>query len=127
MSLRYWRSAIPSPAVDSRNDERRRRGRIRTPGIACSLGEVLDMSGTGLRFATGGKPGCAVGQRVRVTIAGPSGPFIVTVRPVWIRRTGMFRNEVGACFEDLDDASRARIVELVRRITSEPQERLNQG
>jgi hypothetical protein len=37
----------------------------------------------------------------------------------------MFRSEVGACFEDLDAASRAQILELVRQITSEPQERLN--
>ena len=123
--MRYWRSTVPAPAAASRADDRRRRGRIRTPGVVCSLGEVLDISATGVRFLAGGRPACSVGERATMTILGPAGPFVVMIRPVWIRKTGFFRSEVGACFEDLDPAARAQIIELVRQITSEPQERLN--
>ena len=124
MSLRDSRRARRAPAAEAGTDDRRRRARIETPAIACSLGEIRELSARGVRIGTGVNPGCAIGQRATITITGPSGPFVATIRPVWIRRTGLFCGEIGACFEDVNETTLRQILELVRRIGSEASEPL---
>lgn len=82
--------------------------------MVCSLGEVLDLSASGLRVRCQGRPPCVVGQRINVTITGNDGPFLIALRPVWMRKVGMFKHELGACFEDMSEETRLQLLNLVR-------------
>jgi hypothetical protein len=89
----------------------------------CSLGQVLDLSASGMRVHVQGKPPCGVGQRVTVMLEGDGRSFPVVLRPVWIRSSGWRACEMGCCFEDVDEDTRVRLVALmrasVRNLTSE--------
>lgn len=116
----YFRSSTsPRPSKPGERDARRH-GRVRTDSVACSLGEVVDISASGLRVRCQGKPQCRIGQRTSITIDGSEGPFQVFARPVWIRKTGMWRHEVGVCFEDLDEAARLQLSDLARAAVTTP-------
>ncbi len=112
--MAYLRSTVSprQPAPGER--DARRHGRVRTESVACSLGEVVDISASGLRVRCQGKPPCRIGQRASIMINGFEGPFQVFARPVWIRKTGMWRYEIGLCFEDLDQTARLQLAGLVR-------------
>lgn len=114
--FRYWRSnptpAPPAPRHEGK--EQRRHGRVRTAAVVCTLGEVLDISASGIRIRCAGRPAIRAGQVVSMTIAGPEGPFSVAVRLIWIRKVGVFRHEVGACFEKLTETARSQLLALVR-------------
>lgn len=105
------------PTTPSRSDTReaRRHGRVRTREVTCSLGEVVDISASGMRVRCPKRPGCPIGQRIAVTIQSEGGePFQVFMRPVWIRKIGFFAFELGGCFEDMDEGTRVQLLSLVR-------------
>ncbi len=111
--MTYFRSSTPASAA-ARERDSRRHGRVRTDSLVCSLGEVMDISASGLRVRCQGRPTCTVGKRVEIILPGTDGPFRVFARPVWIRKTGMFKHEVGVCFEDLDEDARLQLGALAR-------------
>lgn len=92
----------------------RRHGRVRMTAVTCSLGEVLDISASGIRMLCGGRPDCRVGRRITITVTTENDVFGVVMRPVWIRKVGFFKYELGGCFEDLDESTRMRLIGLAR-------------
>lgn len=60
----------------SKQDNRRRHGRIRCDGISCDLGEVIDVSASGIQINTGKTP-IPVTSDVAFTIHGPDGAIPV--------------------------------------------------
>ena len=83
-------------------DPRRRMPRHATDAVACPLGELLDLSGTGMRVAVKGRCPLKVGQRVPMRLKTPQGAVPVTVEIVWRKRTGLLGNyELGCRFDGL--------------------------
>ncbi len=107
----YFRSSIQQ---STRERDSRRHGRVRTESLTCSLGDVMDISASGLRVRCHGRSTCSVGKRIEITLPGEDGSFRVFARPVWIRKTGIFKHEVGVCFEDLDEDARLQLGALAR-------------
>lgn len=113
-----WLDPNPDAAPPAALPDSRRHGRLKMEDLPCSLGEVVNISASGLRVRCEGTPPCYEGQRIVISIAGPEGPFRVAVRPVWIRKVGALRHEIGLAFEDLTETSRVNLIELVRASVS---------
>lgn len=114
----YWRNELPAPGANepaATKECLRRHGRVRTAGaVICSLGEVVDISASGMRVRCSGRPEARVGRRINITIAGDGDPFLVAMRPVWIRKVGFFKYELGGCFEDVDESTRMQLLLIAR-------------
>lgn len=106
----------PGQSAD-KGDNRRRHGRIRCDGVSCSIGEVLDLSPTGLRVSGSGF-GINVGGLVQFTLNGPDGPVDVRGRVAWLRRK-LFWFEAGLTFVDLSPATRRSISEIARVMSAD--------
>lgn len=74
---------------ESHNDPRRRMPRHETDAVSCPLGDILDLSGTGMRVGFKGRCPIKVGQTVPVKLKTPHGSVSVAARAVWRRRTGL--------------------------------------
>lgn len=90
------RQPEPTPAPCTVN--KRRHGRIRASMVPCSLGEVLDISISGLRIRARGKPPFARGHGMTITIATPAGLLAIDVGVAWARRVGWMHYEAGLIF-----------------------------
>jgi hypothetical protein len=80
--------------------ERRRSGRVRQQSLRSNLGQVLDVSATGMR--TSKCWGMRVGTMVDVTIRRHALNGALRGRIMWSRRTGLFRHEIGVEFVEPD-------------------------
>src|SRR5687767_1398774 len=78
----------------------RQKGRIKVAQVSCSLGDVLDVSATGMRIMCKGAPP-RESSVVPVRIFGLLNPVDAQGRIVWARRVGWRRHEVGVVFENL--------------------------
>lgn len=93
----------------------RKAGRVRCQYVTCSLGEVSDLSSTGLRVLCKKNPGIAAGQAVCFrlnTLEGQELP--VTVEVAWVRKAGWFRHELGMRFLDVSPELRMALLQLCR-------------
>ena len=76
--------------------------RHNTDAVSCPLGELLDLSGTGMRVAVKGRCPLKVGQQLPMRLKTTQGSIPVTARIVWKKRTGLLGNyELGCHFEGL--------------------------
>lgn len=105
---------IPTSLPVTRADNARRHGRVRCQHVVCSLGEVVDLSASGLSARCRGRPLYKVGEPIVVSIEGLEGAFDVASRVVWIRRTGIFRHEIGVAFLALSAGARQELTALGR-------------
>lgn len=92
----YTRNSPDTP--ESTNH--RKHGRVRCQGIHCSFGEILDMSGSGMRVLSSIRPP-PVDKVVMITIQTLEGPIAVEARVIWSRKTSFFKREIGMRFIDL--------------------------
>lgn len=81
-------------------ENRRAAGRVHAVGTFCSLGEVVDVSATGMRVRARAALRLAAGQRRQVTMAVPAGLLSLEVEVAWVRRRGRTTGgrEVGVRF-----------------------------
>ena len=86
---------------------------MRTQQVDCTLGQVLDISASGMRVYTLLRPP-KPGSRVALTIDSLDGPVDVGCGVAWTRRVGMFKHEVGLEFIDLPDFVRAALTRRAR-------------
>jgi hypothetical protein len=93
-------------------ENRRRAGRIRTLGVACSLGEVADVSASGMRVIARCWTPLVVGRETSITIAAPAGLLSVKVRLAWVRRNKWYGVHLGLQFVNPS----AEVLEGVRSI-----------
>jgi hypothetical protein len=94
-------------------DNARRCGRVRVQMITCSLGDVLDLSATGMRVRTRGRPpeeGAVVGVRVEGLVR----PVDVRATVVWVRKAGWRKLELGLKFEELSREDRSELAAIAR-------------
>jgi hypothetical protein len=92
----------PNPDGWSEGVNRRRHGRVKCPGVKSSLGDVLDVSASGCKVQSRGRPAARVGEIVRINIRPiASEPFEAYARVVWFQKVGLFRYHTGLCFEHI--------------------------
>lgn len=100
---------------DSNN---RKAGRVRCQYVTCSLGEVRDLSATGLRVLCKRNPGIAAGQVICFrlsTLEGAELPIMAHV--AWVRKAGWFKRELGMKFLDVSAELRLALLQLCRAST----------
>ncbi len=101
--------------MGSHDDPRRRLPRHKTDVVSCPLGDLLDLSGTGMRVGVKGRCVIKVGQAVPLKLQTPSGSVRVRARAVWRRRTGLFGNyELGFNFEGITHAQTVALATIAR-------------
>jgi hypothetical protein len=103
---------------DKPNDNRRRAGRVVLQSIGCSLGTVLDLSSSGLRVETSGKPVVAMGQTFGMVLQSLAGPVNIVATVAWVRKSGWRAHQVGLMIVDPSPELRRAINELARGVTT---------
>lgn len=103
----------------------RRHGRVRCQDIACSLGELMDLSASGMRVrlpAMGIVDRAEQGDELTVTLQGLDGPIRLLCRVVWSRKVGIgwgrSRREVGLVFLEVGERERRGLSLLGRAAAS---------
>jgi hypothetical protein len=96
------------------DDPRRRATRHKVDALECDLGEVLDLSSTGMRVACRGKPPIRIGQSGSIRLQTVSGAVPLTGRVAWLRRVGIRRFEVGVDFLNVTRQLGAALDDLAR-------------
>lgn len=77
--------------------ERRDSDRLKTVGVMCNRGKVIDLSTRGMRLQTWRL--WKDGQRRIVTVYDEQSRVTLEAKCVWVRPLGPFRRVVGLCFE----------------------------
>lgn len=94
--------------------EVRRHGRLRCHLLECLLGEVQDISASGLRVRSRGKPVVKVGECMILTLQSVSTRLELPVEVVWVKKVGFRRYDVGLRFGDLPRAAREALTIMAR-------------
>ena len=90
------------PKERSEDNTRRKMPRHQTDVVRCALGEVINLSGTGMRIAVSGRCRIKIGQVVPIKLKTPSGMMVLSARAVWRRRTGLLGgHQVGFNFDSI--------------------------
>lgn len=103
---------------DKSADNRRRAGRVVLQSITCSLGTVLDLSSTGMRVETSGKPVVTAGQTFGMVLQSLSGPVNIVATVAWVRKSGWRAHQIGLILVDPTPELRRAICDLARSVTS---------
>jgi hypothetical protein len=113
--MRFSRNSNPfrEESAPKRTDLRRH-GRVLCQEIRCSVGDVLDLSASGMRVRTRFRLPEG-GESFVVTVDSPDGPIAILCRVRWHKRVGIFMREAGIEFFEVGPKSRAILNELARR------------
>lgn len=101
------------PEITTSSDHRRH-GRLRCNSLTCTLGQILDMSGSGMRVYTKKKPSNTVNDITMITINTMPKSLDVKIRIVWIHHVGFRKYELGLEYEDLTQGTRSAICAIAR-------------
>jgi hypothetical protein len=114
--MRFARNFNPVEANKPEGSaEHRRHGRVMCQGVECSIGDVADLSASGMRVTTRFKLP-ERGEVFVVTIQTMEGPLAILSRVRWSRRKGLFMREAGLEFFDVGPRTRAVLCELAGRV-----------
>ncbi|MBX3384383.1 MAG: PilZ domain-containing protein [Phycisphaeraceae bacterium] len=100
---------------DIRDAQRRRHGRVYCQGILCTLGDILDLSASGMRVGCFQKPPPA-GEIFDIVLHSCEGEIAISCGVVWVSRKGFFRYEAGLAFGELTPAIRQTLSRLARTV-----------
>ena len=92
----------------------RKFGRVRVEITSCSLGEVLDISGGGVRIMSPKKQRFKDGDIIDVMIGSPQGATPVRARVVWIVKRAWRKYEIGLEFLGLTGDARSVLNQIGR-------------
>ena len=104
--------ALP-PGPPSR-DNRRRHGRIRARELRTRLGEVADLSASGMRVICNQPEPPELQSIVQLELRHPEGCLPVKARVVWIKHPPAGQTELGLIFEDVNASTAAGLVAIAR-------------
>lgn len=82
--------------------------------VRCELGELIDLSRSGMRLASTGPAPVTAGQVVTLHLDHHQGVIDVTAVVRWSRRTGLKRHEVGLEFASLTEKKQNQLEQLAR-------------
>jgi hypothetical protein len=99
--MRTARNASLSSVQTDRSHDFRRAGRIRCREVTSNLGEVMNISASGMRLrARGGRPP-AENTKLPLRVASPFGSFEVPAKVIWVERAGFRKWDIGVRYEAL--------------------------
>ena len=99
---------------DDRAANQRRHGRVVCRDVGCTLGEVLDLSASGLRVRAKGRPIVEAGDRFSLSIQTLDGPMLAPVQVAWVKRCGFRKHEIGITFGETGPALTQALAALAR-------------
>ena len=99
-------------------DNRRRNGRVNLQEVTCSLGQVLDLSSSGMRVQTKVQPTLKAGQIFGTILETFAGPLQIAAEVAWVRQAGWRKHQIGIRFVDPSPELRRAINELARSVAS---------
>ncbi len=102
----------PTPS-DATSAQRRRHGRVVCEDLTSSLGEVVNLSASGMQVRGVAKPPM-VGSRLTIRLDAPDGALFMGTVVQWTRRIGLFRFEVGLKFEPITPQLQVSLNRLAR-------------
>lgn len=109
--MRPWRN--PSPLLNTEPKENRRRhGRLRCDGLQCSLGEVINLSASGLCVECRRDPKLVVGQGIGLRLSYGDDEVPLTMRVQRVAKEGIRRYRIALAFDELDDQQRVTLTRL---------------
>lgn len=91
----------------------RRHGRVVCQDLACSLGEILDLSASGMRVKAG-RQAPPDGTMMTVVVRTFDGDLTLACKVVWNRRSGVFGRELGITFLNVDRKTQAALTRVGR-------------
>lgn len=100
--------------TDANGISRRRHGRVRCQETRCTLGEVLDLSASGVRVLTRGRVRLKRDTVIPMIIEVGDRAVPVQAKVVWVNKAGWRRRTAGLQFVDLTPELRARLAELAQ-------------
>lgn len=106
------RFGIPQTPPGAPANNRRRHGRILCDIAACELGDIVNISASGMLVRTR-KP-LAENTDVTFWIEGPDGRFAASARVVRCIKVGWFRHEAALSFQSLSDEARKGLIAMAR-------------
>ncbi|MBI1338449.1 MAG: hypothetical protein GC164_16020 [Phycisphaera sp.] len=100
-------------AGQQKND--RRHGRLRAEMLtATGLGEVIDLSASGMRLEVVGKCRLEVENQIEMTLSSNDVKVHIKGLVRWVRKAGLRKSHVGIEFIDPSDEDRKNILALAR-------------
>lgn len=99
---------------EAETENLRRHGRVKCHDVGCTLGEVIDLSASGVRVRSKGRMAVCKGDAFSMTIQTLDGPMLAPVRVAWVRRTGFRTHEIGITFGEAGPALRRALSALAR-------------
>lgn len=93
---------------------RRRHGRVRCDQTQCTLGDVLDLSASGVRVLIRGRVRLKKDSVTPMLLEIGDAVAPVKAKVVWISRAGWFRHTAGLQFVDLTPEQRARVAQIAQ-------------
>lgn len=120
LSMRHTRN--PRLVMDERGDgERRRHGRLRCEETSCCVGQVEDLSASGMRVKRRGRPIMEIGDELTIGVHPDAGEPAIKLhaRVVWIEKSGFRQHIYGMEFADLSDDQKRQLSELARVVTDQ--------
>lgn len=94
--------------------EKRNSGRVRCAKVRSSLGEVQDLSATGVRIACRKKPKLEVGVVVRFELSTDEHAVMVPATVMWVRVQQDCTFHIGLRFEEMDPLRKRKVMDVVR-------------
>lgn len=89
----------------------RRAARIGAEGLVCQLGEIQDLSETGMRIRSAGRPKIEAGSRLTLSVSSSLQRLSVRGQVVWVKK-GLLSGTIGIRFVDTPPALARALVEL---------------
>lgn len=83
--------------------DRRQNQRLKTQGLSSCLGEVIDISDTGIGVFRKGKVEVTIGDQKTLVLSHENTEIQLSARVARIDKVGMFRHEIGFEFIDVDE------------------------
>lgn len=99
---------------EAQTENLRRHGRVKCQDVGCTLGEVIDLSASGLRVRAKGRVVVSKGDVFSMTIQTLEGPMLAPVCVAWVRRTGFRTHEIGITFREAGPALSRALSALAR-------------
>lgn len=99
--------------ADESASNRRRHGRVLCQDVECSLGEVLDLSASGMRIRLRGKPP-AIGETFELTLDALDIHLVIPSKVCWVRKAGLLKQDAGIEFAAIDAKTRSSLALLAR-------------
>jgi hypothetical protein len=103
---------IPQPRSETEGINRRRHGRVLVKGFRSSLGDIMDISRSGVRVRATAPLPLKQGQQIAVILETPLGTAEVVACVVWQKKAGWLKYECGLEFVDITPEARAAIANL---------------